>query len=240
MNKDTIIGFALIALVLIGFSWYNQPSQEEIDAARKQDSIATVMQQDAAKKQKAEEEARKAQAEAAAQGDTTATFYASLNGKNEPVVLKNDKVELTFNTKGGTLAKAVIKGFENLEDGMDVTLFDEKTQQMNFMLAGKSENIITKDLFFTPSNVTDSTLTMTALAGNGGSIEFNYVLGKDYMLHFSLKANARRLTVVLRILMRVQKRLTRRLRSSSTGWLSKTSSSRQPLSRRITLQPTHC
>ena len=189
MNKDTIIGFALIALVLIGFSWYNQPSQEEIDAARKQDSIATVMKQNAAKKQKADEVARKAQADAAAQGDTTAMFYASLNGKNEPVVLKNDKVELTFNTKGGTLAKAVIKGFENLEDGMDVTLFDEKTQQMNFMLAGKSENIITKDLFFTPSNVTDSTLTMTAQAGNGGSIEFNYVLGKDYMLHFSLKAN---------------------------------------------------
>ena len=93
MNKDTIIGFALIALVLIGFSWYNQPSQEEIDAARKQDSIATVMQQNAAKKQKADEAARKAQADAAAQGDTTAMFYASLNGKNEPVVLKNDKVE---------------------------------------------------------------------------------------------------------------------------------------------------
>ena len=71
MNKDTIIGFVLIALVLIGFSWYNQPSQEEIEAARKQDSIATVTQQDAAKKQKAEEAARKAQADAAAQGDTT-------------------------------------------------------------------------------------------------------------------------------------------------------------------------
>ena len=189
MNKDTIIGFVLIALVLIGFSWYNQPSQEEMEAARKQDSIATVMQQDAAKKQKAEAAARKAQAAAAAQGDTTALFYAAQNGKNQPVVLKNDKVELTFNTKGGTLAKAVIKNFENLNDQMGVTLFDENTQQMNFMLAGKSENIITKDLFFTPSNVTDSTLTMTALAGNGGSIEFNYVLGKDYMLHFNMKAN---------------------------------------------------
>ena len=70
-----------------------------------------------------------------------------------------------------------------------MTLFNEKTQQMNFMLAGKSENIITKDMFFTPSNVTDSTVTMTAEAGNGGSIVFNYVLGKDYMLHFSLQTN---------------------------------------------------
>ena len=189
MNKDTIIGFVLIALVLIGFSWYNQPSAEEIEAAQKQDSIAAVMKENAAKKQKAEEAARKAQAEAAAQGDSTALFFAALNGSNQPIVLKNDKVELTFNTKGGTISKAIIKSFENLEDSMGVTLFDEKTQQMNFMLAGKNENIITKDLFFTPSNVTDSTVTMTAQAGNGGSIVFDYLLGKDYLLHFSLKTN---------------------------------------------------
>ena len=29
MNKNNIIGFLLIALVLIGFSWYSQPSAEE-------------------------------------------------------------------------------------------------------------------------------------------------------------------------------------------------------------------
>ena len=31
MNRDTIIGFVLIALVLIGFSWWNQPSAEQIE-----------------------------------------------------------------------------------------------------------------------------------------------------------------------------------------------------------------
>ena len=189
MNKDTIIGFVLIALVLIGFSWYNQPSAEEIEAARKQDSIATAIKDNAAKKQQAEEAAQKAQAETDAKGDSTALFYSALNGTAQPVVLKNDKVELTFNTKGGTISKAVIKGFEDRDNKMDVTLFDEKTQKMNFMLAGKSENIITQDLYFTPSNVTDSTVTMTAQAGNGGSIIFNYILGQDYMLHFTLQVN---------------------------------------------------
>ena len=188
MNRDTIIGFVLIALVLIGFSWWNQPSAEEIEAARKQDSIASAIKDNAARQQQANEAAKKAQAEAAAKGDSTALFFSALNGQNQPVVLKNDKVELTFNTKGGSIAKAVIKGFEDRDDKMDVTLFDEKTQQMNFMLAGKSENIITQDLYFTPSNVTDSTVTMTAQAGNGGSLVLNYQLGKDYMLHFNLQA----------------------------------------------------
>ena len=188
MDKNTVIGFVLIAVVLIGFSWYNQPSAEQIEAQRKEDSIAAVMKDNALKKQKADEAARKAQAEAAAKGDSTALFFSALNGTNQPVVLKNDKVELTFDTKGGAISKAVIKGFEDKDNKMDVTLFDEKTQKMNFMLAGKTENIITQDLFFTPSNVSDTTVTMTAQAANGGSIVFNYRLGQDYYLHFSLQA----------------------------------------------------
>ena len=189
MNKDTIIGFVLIAVVLIAFSWYNQPSQEEIDAyQRQQDSIAAV-QRDKESKQKMAEAARKAEAEAAAQGDTTALFYTALNGTNEDIVLKNQKVELTFSTKGGTISKAVIKGFADKDGNKDVTLFDGKDQQMNFLLAGKQDNIITQDLFFTPTNVSDSTVTMTAQTADGGSIVLDYLLGPDHLLHFSLTAN---------------------------------------------------
>ena len=189
MNKDTIIGFVLIAVVLIAFSWYNQPSQEEIDAYQhQQDSIAAV-QREKESKQKMAEAARKAEAEAAAQGDTTALFYTALNGTNEDIVLKNQKVELTFSTKGGTISKAVIKGFADKDGNPDVTLFDGKDQQMNFLLAGKQDNIITQDLFFTPTNVSDSTVTMTAQTADGGSIVLDYLLGPDHLLHFSLTAN---------------------------------------------------
>ena len=38
MDKNTIIGFVLIAVVLIGFSWYSQPSAEQLEAQRKEDS----------------------------------------------------------------------------------------------------------------------------------------------------------------------------------------------------------
>ena len=188
MNRDTLIGFLLIGLVLIGFSWYNQPSQEEVEAyQRQQDSIAAV-KKDKEVKQKIADAESKAEAEAAAQGDTTALFYAALNGQSSQVVLSNGKVELTFDTKGGTISKAIIRGFEDKDGAKDVTLFDEKTQQMNFLLAGKQENIITQNLFFTPTNVTDTTVTMTAQAANGGSIVLDYRLGEDYMLHFTLQA----------------------------------------------------
>ena len=190
MNRDTLIGFLLIGLVLIGFSWYNQPSQEDMEAyQREQDSIEAVKQEKEQQEKIAKIE-RQAKAEEAAKGDTTALFYAALNGTDREVVLKNEKVELNFSTKGGTITRAVIKGFQNVDNTKDqVVLFDQKTQQMNFMLAGKQENIITQDLYFTPTNVSDSTVTMTAQAANGGSIVLDYRLGKDYMLHFTLQAN---------------------------------------------------
>ena len=188
MNRETIIGFVLIALVLIGFSWWNQPSQEEIEAyQRQQDSIAAV-KRDKETKQKMEEAERQAVADSIAQNDTTALFYSALNGTAEDIVLKNQKLELTLSTKGGTLTKAVVKGFEDKDNNKDVTLFDGETQQMNFMLTGKQDNIITQDLYFTPSDVSDSTVTMTAATGNGGLLILNYWLGQDYMLHFSLRA----------------------------------------------------
>lgn len=187
MNKNNTIGIVLIILVLIGFSWYNQPSAEEIAAQRRQDSIATVTRQKAEEAQKLAADTKKAQALAQAQGDSTALFHQALNGHNSQVVLKNSKVELTLDTKGGVVKKAKILGFKDRNDASDVTLFEGGDQNLNFMLAGKTTNIITSDLYFTPTNVTDSTVTMTAEAGNGGAVILDYKLGADYMLHMSFR-----------------------------------------------------
>ncbi len=186
MNRDTIIGFVLIAVVLIGFSWYNQPSAEEIEAARQQDSIAAVAQEKAIKEQKKVAEAQKAAVDSISK-DTTALFHQAMNGTSQKVVLKNSKLELTLDTKGGIIKKAVIKNFKSIDGKEDVTLFDENDQDLNFMLAGKQENIVTSNLFFTPSEQTDSTVTMTAMAGNGGQISLKYRLGQDYMLSLALQ-----------------------------------------------------
>ena len=188
MNKDTIIGFVLIAVVLIGFSWWNQPSAEQIEAARKQDSIADVMQEQAAKaQQKAAKTAADSSVIDSSAVDTTTLFHAALNGTSQQVVLKNQKLELTLDTKGGVIRKAVIKDFKSINDEPDVTLFDADDQNLNFMLAGKQDNIVTQDLFFTPSEQTDTTVTMTAKAGNGGEVVMRYRLGKDYLLSLSFQ-----------------------------------------------------
>ena len=197
MNKNNIIGFLLIAVVLIGFSWYNQPSAEEQRAAFVQDSIAKAKHAEMEKASKAAAAKRQTNAKAKVEADSTALFYSALKGQAKKIVLKNEKVELTLNTKGATVEKAVIKGYvgHNLQvkdgsaDAKDVTLFDGNDQSLKFMLEAKEANIITSDLYFTPSNVTDKSVTLTAVAGEGKTLTMTYTLGDDYMLHMSLQAN---------------------------------------------------
>jgi hypothetical protein len=189
MDKNTMTGLVLMGLLLIGFSWWSQPSAEEQAKKMQQDSIAAVAQHKAelAKQQAHAKEI--ADLKAKQKADTTALFHAALEGQAQEVVLKNEHLELSVNTKGGTVSKAIIKNFKDREDNPDVVLFDDKVQKLNFIMSTKEANIATQDLYFSPSAQTDSTLTLTADAGQGKSLVIQYRLGADYLLHMSMKVN---------------------------------------------------
>ena len=136
MDKNTIIGFILIAAVLIGYSWWQQPSAEQIAEMKRQDSLALVAKEKAEKEAQALQKAKQLvqeEKEKAALEDTTVLFHDVMNGTSSTGVLKNSKVELTLNTKGGTVEKAVIKNFKDQDGHNDVTLFDKQDQQLEFL-----------------------------------------------------------------------------------------------------------
>lgn len=176
MDKNTVIGFVLIAAVLFGFAWWQQPSGRELKAQHEQyekDSIAAAKQATAAKVAQAKQKA----AQLAAATNDSALFHTAVTGTAQNIVLKNSKLELTLSTKGGTVTKAYIKNEKGStryvghniadksgksDDPDGVTLFDGNDQQLSYTLVAKESNISTKDLYFTPSNQTDSTVTLTA------------------------------------------------------------------------------
>ena len=187
MDKNTITGLVLMGLLLIGFSWWSQPSSEQKAEMMRQDSIAAVMKQKAESNKKNAEAKHLAEQKTRHEADTTALFHEALQGEAQDIVLKNEKLQLTLNTKGGTVTKAVIKGFKDKEGNKDVRLLDEKVHSLNFTLSTKDANIATQDLFFQPSAQTDSTVTLTANAGQGKSMELTYRLGPNYLLHMSMQ-----------------------------------------------------
>jgi len=185
MDKNTLVGFILIGAVLIGFSIYNRPSQEEMERAKRyQDSIQTVAQQEAAKLE-AETAALNSQALTL---DSTSLFFGANQGTEQFTTLENNLVKVTFSNKGGRVVSATLKDYKD-QKGQPLTLFNEQESVMNFAFEGKNENILTEDLYFQPTNVTDSTLTMRLQTTGNGHIDFAYrLLPESYMVNFDIRA----------------------------------------------------
>lgn len=194
MDKNNIIGFLLIAAVLIGFSWYNQPSAEEQRAAFVKDSIEQANKSQSEKAAQMEKNKRQQAEKQQVLSDTTSLFHKALTGNVERIVLKNKKVELTFSSKGAYVEQAIIKGYvgHNIKvkngsaDKKNLTLFSGADQSISYLLNAKETNINTAELYFVPSEVSDSTVTFIADAGEGKSLTLKYELGQDYMLHMQM------------------------------------------------------
>ncbi|MDD7462365.1 MAG: membrane protein insertase YidC [Prevotellaceae bacterium] len=183
MDKNTITGFVLIAAVLIGFSLWSQPSQEELAQQQEKAKMEAIAKE---KEKEAKEKALALAEKAVANTDTAALFYKAYQGTEQQVVLKNEKLALTLNTKGGVVEKAVIANFKDRQGSQHVTLFDKNTQNLSYSFATRNGIISTRDFFFTPTAVTDTSVTFVAEAGQGKSIKLIYRLGKNYMLHASV------------------------------------------------------
>lgn len=121
--------------------------------------------------------------------DSTSLFYANRTGESRQIILENELIRLTFNTRGGTVQQAELKEYKN-QEGNPVTLFDANDARMQLMLAGKAENICSGDYFFTPVNVSDTTLTMRLQNAEGKTLDLNYTLiPHSYMVNFTVSAD---------------------------------------------------
>ena len=189
MDKSSIIGYSLIGVVLIGSMWLNQPSEAERLEAMRQDSIANVERQKAEQKQAAQQKAaEKARVEAAA-NDSAALFFQNLQGEAKEVVLKNDLVTLTLNSKGGVVEKAEITSGIGIKNGKTVTLFDQNSARLNMMLAAKTTNISTEDMYFEVVDHSDSTVTMRLGEEGSKKLDICYTLpAGSYMLDMTVQA----------------------------------------------------
>lgn len=191
MDRNTITGFVLIALVFIGFSYFSQPSKEQLAAQQHyNDSVAAVRSQQAAveAQQKATQLRQKAVEDSLALTDTTSLFASAHRGTARTVTLQNELVKIDFNTLGGVARTVQLKTYKD-QQKKPVKLFTDSTARIGFTIAMKEENIRTAGLYFTPEAVTDSTVTMRITARDGSSLALEYkLLPHTYMLNCVLKA----------------------------------------------------
>ena len=188
MDKNTITGLVLIALLLIGFSILSRPSKEQLAAQQRYyDSIAQVQQREADLRAKAE--AALANEQKQSLYDSTSLFFQALHGTDELVTIQNDVAQLTLNTKGGTIYKSVLKDYMEQDKKTPITLFRGEDVNLNFLFYNQRETILTENYYFTPVDRTDSTVTMRLAADSASYIDFRYAMHPgSYLVDFSIQA----------------------------------------------------
>ena len=183
MDKNTITGFILIALVVIGFSWYSQPSREELEAMAQRDSIAAVEQQKQADAEQANSQTLTA---TSATPDSSALFFSQLTGEGQRVLLQNEKVKVGINSKGAVVEDAEIIGYKSRRREGDVVILGKEDASMRLTLPLKQQNLCLADLCFNIAEQTDSSVTFVAEQGEK-QLQVRYILRPDsYMLDMEI------------------------------------------------------
>ncbi len=188
MNKNTIIGFVLIGLILFGFTWFQSKQydkqvayQNQLDSIARAERLAQWKADSAAGLLPFQDTSASASVQQIVEAEQphTAIYKDSLletahNAEASFVNIENDKIAVAFTTKGGQPYSVRIKNYRNY-DSTDLYLFNPGESEMGYGIY-TGENINTKDFVFTLAEVTDSSVTMRLPFRNGGYIQQRYSL----------------------------------------------------------------
>jgi YidC/Oxa1 family membrane protein insertase len=202
MDKNTIIGFSLIGLILLGFWQLNKPNEKEVQAQKRYNDSIALVQQAKVQAETAINKTATVSKDSAIGTDTAAIsnsfgdFSASAKGEEKFYTLENELIKLTISSKGGRIYSAQLKNYKT-HDTLPLMLFDGKESSMGFTLVTKNNRVLnSKDLYFEPvSAVTkdasgNQTLIMRLKTTGTAYMDFAYTLPvKNYMLSFGIKAN---------------------------------------------------
>lgn len=206
MDRNTIIGLAIIGLLLVGYSIMTKPQREAQMAERlRQDSIARVEQ---IRSMAAAAEAQTQQSDSVTelteemdsismerlQGEL-GDFAQAATGTDEQVVLENENMKLSFSTLGGRPYTVQLKKYQT-HDSLPLYLFDGDSTIFALQFFAENRGINTGELYFQPTiekltgedGRSFQQLTMHMDISESASISYIYRLfDDDYMLDFDMR-----------------------------------------------------
>jgi len=201
MEKNQGIGVVLIFAVIIIYYFFTAPNAEEY---ARQEAVQDSIRQAQLVEEKAPTQDKIIQTETIPDSvkqeklnDTYGPFSSAMMGSSSIVQLENDKVQLSFDTKGGRIVKALMKEHyqvtedENFDQSKALlTMMEDENNKFEYIIPSQRYgNISTSQMYFTPS-VSGNTLTLTATIDGGKTITQIYTLqDNSYNLDYGIKLN---------------------------------------------------
>lgn len=172
-DKNTAIGFTLMILLLLGFSWYQAKEQEKLQQEQQAaiDSVAKSTPniptppsvEPVATLDNPSKDSLQTALANQAQADKFGVLALASSGEARAVYLHNNKVKLTLNTRGGLFSSAeLLDGHKNYTSQENIRLWSEaySAMKLRLHLAGKGE--FTSDEFYFEASENDVDASQTA------------------------------------------------------------------------------
>ncbi len=141
MDRNSIIGFSLIFLILTGYYWYTAPTDAELKAQAQQDSIALVQQNVAEAEQKKTEAGKDSSSniiKASSLLDSTlvgsiGSFAQQISGDNQEVKIANKEITLGIQTRGAGIGRVTLNNYKR-SDSSKLELLEPNSNRWFFEL----------------------------------------------------------------------------------------------------------
>ena len=182
MDKNSIIGFVLIAAIFIGFTFFQtKQARKRAELQAQLDSVA-LAESLARQAAEADRTVSLPDSAAAPQAAPVAIYKDSLlesasHAQEQIVTLENSKIKVQFTTRGAQPYAVQVKDYKNY-DSTDLYLFRPGGAEYSLNLYA-GEAIRTRDFNFQVAECSDSTLVMRLPFAGGGYIEQKYSLRAD-------------------------------------------------------------
>jgi YidC/Oxa1 family membrane protein insertase len=191
-DRNTIIGTALLVVLLIGYIFMAQRDQANLQKQKQhiQDSLARLQPIPAATTTSARADSLRT--DSLLRSASAGTFSGGVQGSEQTTVLENNLVRITFSNRGGQPKSVELKQFKRF-DGAPLFLVGTGDQSFSYLIqTSATQTAATKDLYFTTSGAeqqgTSQVLRYTLKDSLGRSIEQEYTLAPDqYMLQLNIK-----------------------------------------------------
>ena len=203
-DLNSIIGFALIFVILIFIMYQNQPDPKVVAAEKAKKELSI---KEAKAKELEAKTVERATVTVAATGDSTQlaqlqktlgnfAYSATLpSAKVGLTTIENELVKLTIANKGGYIVEATLKKFEKFKKGSGelVQLVKDNNANLNVqLLTSDNRTLNSKDLYFEPTLTkvgADQVLSMKLKAGANEFLEYKYILKpNEYMIGFDISS----------------------------------------------------
>lgn len=192
MDRNSVIGFSLLVVLLIGYIAYNNYSQTQFEEQNRADSIANAKAHPKhIAKEATQEEAETPDAVTAVNDSIMDAKAPAYKGEAKNIVLENGDIAVTFTTKGAHPVKANLKQYKTFTEG-PLYLFDGDYNKLSAVLPIDNGAVATSDLYYTTEEKTDAdgykSIVFTADLGEGKQTIITYTLPKEgYMLQTNIQ-----------------------------------------------------